>query len=465
MFKTQDFEYDDWVRYKEMFKIMDRMDSFIVASQIADLGFPKFTKEIPTAGVGLHPKTKDVLFYFNKEFFRTLPLEDLAFVFVHEMLHVAFEHYKRAVRINIIKENGEVDIARQKLHNIAADCIVNTWAKNLGFKNTTEEFNEKYMILPEKIGYPDFNSSTTVEDIYHWLCKQNEEQLKKIDEMMSMDVHVSWSDNSGPQMDDFEEKVAGAMREEFFKDAGKNVDKKAFLKKKQEHEAKKKEQASKFVSNYKPSTFGNQQVGELRHFKLLKDRVSTDILRKIHLKIKSSYDIRSKETWSRPPKKLITQWPKFILPYDWELDTKDKYKALLVLDSSGSITNDMIGQAVRFGRSFPLDKIEYIPISFDTMYYELNKKQFYDRTAYPDIPGRGGTDISCPERYIQEVYVKRHKKRPDLVIVITDGMGSHPVAINPRDQKTYLWVMTKNHDEQTVRNYCPGGMIYKTNIQ
>lgn len=457
------FTYDDWEKYERMFKKMDNIKSFIIASQIAGLGFPRFTNSIPTAAVALDPRTNDILFLFNREFFRKLSVDDLAFVFVHEVLHVAFQHIQRSIKLGI---DPQKDPAKFKLWNIAIDCIVNVWATELGFGPTDKIGIQP--VFPETIGYPNFTGSTTSEQIYSWLLTQNKDALEKIEQMQTMDSHEGWSETGqNPKMDDFAEGVAGALKEEFFKSGQKSLEKKAAedLKKKGEQARNKKDSSGGNVFvKHASQVAGTGAVGEPRHYQNLKDRVSPDVLRKIHRRIKSEIDTRPKETWARPPRKLMDIWPSILLPYEHELDDKCKYKALLVLDSSGSITDDMISQAVRYGRSFPLDKIDYTPISFDDAYYELNKKDFYDRNRYPTIPGRGGTDISMPERYINEVYLKKYKCRPDLVLIITDGYGSHPYAINPKHQDSYVWIMTKNHDEKTVKNYCPGGMIFKTNI-
>lgn len=460
--KYESLEYDDWMKYKAMFREMDSMETFIIAGQIGDLGFPMFTDSIPTAAVSLS-RTNDVIFMFNREFFRSLSPKDLAFVFIHEMLHVAFKHFERAIRLKVFNENGTADPIRAPLLNIAADCLVNTWGLNLGF-DVTDEFKEKYMVLPEKIGYTNFTSSTTVEDIYHWLCKQNEETIKALEQMASMDTHESWSNNKGPSMDSFEEKVVTAMKDEFFKAGGKNLDKKALEERKKQIDSNQKKSKSMFIENHKPLV-GNQPIGEPRHYRLIKERVSIDVLRKIHLKIKSCIDDRPKETWARPNKKLFSQYPEIIMPTEWDLDVKDKYATLASIDASGSITDEMISQIVRYCRSFPLDKMEYVPIAWDTNVYELNKKEFYDKNKYPVIPGRGGTDISCTEKYIQDVYVKRFKRRPDLVVILTDGMGSFDRPIAPQHQKNYVWILTKSHDENAIKTYCPGGLIFKTNIQ
>lgn len=447
-----DFEYEDWMKYKRIIRMIDNMDTFAIASQICELGIPSFTNEIPTASVGLD-REGNIQYLFNKKFYRELSDNDTASIFLHEVLHVAFEHIKRSIRIGIN------DPYRAKLWNFAVDCIVNTWVELLGFP-FSPELREK-IILPEKIKFPNFNSGTSSEDIYRFLLDQNKEDIEKLDQFMQLDSHEGWGQMDNPQMDSFSEKVAENLKDEFFKMGEKNADKKAA-------EELKKKSVSKNPSNNTfrehAKSYGKTSNGELRHYQNLKGRIQTDILRKIHKRIKSAHDPFPKVSWMRSPRKLASVYPGVIMPGEHELENNCRYSAVLAIDSSGSITDDMISQDVRIGRSFPLDKIDYVPIAFDTRYYELDKKEFYNKNKYPKIPGRGGTDLSCVEAYIQEVYMKKYRRRPDIILVMTDAFGSHPIAIDKKNQKDYVWILTKNHSEDTIKNYCPGGMIFKTNI-
>jgi predicted metal-dependent peptidase len=124
------------MKYKRVFRNMDSMKSFIIASNVAELGYPTFSEQIPTAAVGIHPTTGRVEYMFNKEFYRSLSDEGLAFVIVHEMLHIAFDHphrFKTILGKKHCDEFTEADQEKWKAFALAADCIVNTWCDHLGF--------------------------------------------------------------------------------------------------------------------------------------------------------------------------------------------------------------------------------------------------------------------------------------------------------------------------------------------
>lgn len=474
--EIQDFDYHAWEKYKKMIRLMDHIDSFMTASQVCELGYPKFNENIPTAEVRLNPHSNEIEFHFNPVWYFELSVPNLAFVFTHEMLHIAFQHIQRGMRHKITDPN------RWTLWNWAIDCIVNTWAELLGFGPDAEL--RKTMFTPDKIGYPNFNGYTTAEEIYAWLLNKKKDELDAIDQICkAIDSHGSFEDymkdsqkngTGNPKMDAFAEKVADAMKREFFKNGQKSLEEKHLDNLKKQSESKKPESSKNiFIQYNKPShSAGNNQSSEVRHYQNLKDRVSTDVLRLIHKKIKSARDIWPTETWMRRARKLAPITfnnlgrpnTHAILPTEVELDNKCKYEALVVLDCSGSITKEQIAQAVRYVRSFPYDSMNYTPIAFDTRVHELNKAEFYDRKNYPKIPGGGGTEISLPEWYVQNVYVKKHGKRPDIVIIITDGEGPHATAIHPKHQKDYVWVLTKRNRRDIVQTYCPGGLIYETNI-
>lgn len=501
----QNFDYDSYMKYLQMFRKMDTIRSFLIANKVSELGLPQFSEHIPTAGVGIHPVSKGIVFVFNKKFFDLLDVDSLAFVFVHEMLHPAFGHITRFNAL-IGKAPDEHSKPSEflehqykaKLWNIAADCIVNIWCEYLGFPATefvdillgsTDEKTGKFtatidpvtgkinsdkidektgqirrgLCFADRIGYPNFNGSTSADDIYHWLLRQNKEDMQKL--MDAMDDHSNWVVMDGPASDEFSEQVAGSMNPEFFSKAAKDMNSKEA--KEMEQKAKNaKAKSDSFLDNFNPKSYGKGTNSELRHYELLRGRAQNDVLQKIHRKIKSFHDTTSKETWTRPPKKLITQWPNILIPTDWNQEDKAKFHALLCIDSSGSITDGHISQFVRWARSFPMDKIEYEPMAFDDKPYTLVKSDFYNRDKYPAIPGRGGTNISLPEYYAQKVFQKRHKRRPDLIIVLTDGEGSTEYSIAPEHQSSYLWVMVHgaSHGKEIVRKYCPNGTIFDTNI-
>jgi len=93
--------------------------------------------------------TNAVYIKFDPVYLLTLTLEELLFVLVHEVLHVAFDHI-------ITPHEAGLD---PELHNIAADHYINLYLKSLG-----------YAVMDDCYCDPQYTGKSTME-IYHLLLK------------------------------------------------------------------------------------------------------------------------------------------------------------------------------------------------------------------------------------------------------------------------------------------------------
>jgi len=115
------------------------------------------TDEVDTAA------TDGITIYFNPRFAETLTLDELVFVFCHEVLHGIFQHGSRGKYWADLKVGPNNKPYSHRVHNIAADYIINAILK-LSHIGT----------MPKE-GLIDsrFNGDEAVEDVY---CRIYDEQ-------------------------------------------------------------------------------------------------------------------------------------------------------------------------------------------------------------------------------------------------------------------------------------------------
>ncbi len=124
--------------------------------------------------------------YFNHEFVDMLDIDELLFVFSHEILHLAYDHIGRRFDRN------------PRLHNVAADYVVNDALIEAGigkFPTTVEGLHD--------IKYRGWSSEEVYDDLLKNQEKMSEDQFNKaIDDMFGklLDAHLGTGD--GPGSDD-----------------------------------------------------------------------------------------------------------------------------------------------------------------------------------------------------------------------------------------------------------------------
>jgi predicted metal-dependent peptidase len=132
---------------------------------------------IPSAGVSIDKKTRRFLFIYNKDFIEKMELSDLAFICIHECLHLTSEHCTRT----------KLDKYDLQLSNIAQDMIINDAIHRNFVKGQISGFNNHFsislpegaLLIPEK-----YQGNKVFEELYEWL-KENPDQLPENFQMSS----------------------------------------------------------------------------------------------------------------------------------------------------------------------------------------------------------------------------------------------------------------------------------------
>jgi predicted metal-dependent peptidase len=111
---------------------------------------------------------------------------------------------------------------------------------------------------------------------------------------------------------------------------------------------------------------------------------------------------------------------------------KGRQDCLFFLDASGS-TWDMRDRFFALAQTLPSKHFNVELCSFDAEVYRLDIRR-------PEVIGGGGTSFSVLESWIQtQIQLGHRSKYPDVVIVLTDGLGD---VVRPAHPERWHWLLT-----------------------
>lgn len=429
------------------------------------LGKIHVSNQVSTAGVNVD-KEGNVFMLFNPKFAAEIMKKEhhtkiLEFVLMHEAMHVVLDHIKRRKH-------------RQPfIWNIACDAIVNTTVFNIfgdrfkAFPNpspttfTIKKIDEKGNIVPDLVTVPanshfvivkdrDINQHCVDEmnefievlvhpssvketiDTCYYLCAEElyEKLLKKCESLKAsglgtLDDHGGW-EKSEEDGEGEEKTSAQEMAEDQLKESMKEALTRSI---------KEDPGASGRMADKSPCGEFRELGINITPRKLPWDKMLRNF-------IASRIDEHIEEVWHNPNRKLRQFWPSVILPNEFEIEDKQKLLVLIAVDTSGSMTGELLKKVQNVLAAFPADKVDYTAISFDTDIYPIDT----DITKVTSFRGGGGTSF-------QDVADHAHKLplHPDCVIMITDGCDSTPKLLKPDN---WLWLLVPG-------GRSPGGKIGK----
>ena len=344
------------------------------------LEFKDATEWCPTAA------TDGKYFYYNRNFIDALDQEELVFLCGHEVEHCVYDHFGR---------RGD---KQPLLWNIANDYVVNMdlVEGNVGKKIQLVDicFDYKYQ-------------RWTSEEVYEDLYKQAEEEGRIID-MSTLDVHLDMDD-----ADDDKGAGGNVPGDDADQEGDANDGKKGPVKYTAEEKRNIKEQfKNATIQAAKAAGAGNLPSGVKRLVdSLIQPQLSWRELlpQEIQSVIKSDYNFNT------PSRKGIDQgiW----MP---GLDREDTIDIAMGIDTSGSMTNDMMIDILSETKGV-MDQYSDFRIHlfcFDTevhnpqVFTEHNMDEFLDY----EPAGGGGTDFECCWNYFKEEGIV-----PKKFVMFTDG--------------------------------------------
>lgn len=396
----------DEERLKKQHIILMRHPETAQFGSVMMMGESSIEDGIPTAYTdGLNKK-------YGREFMAGLTDEEVRGLATHENLHVGLMHIPRH------KDLMEED---RTLANVAMDIVVN---------NIIDNFNDKTLCkLPKGAILDHAFDGWAVRDIYNELKKQNPQRGQSR-------TQPDGSGQSRTQPD-------GSGEGETININGKQVT----LQDMDEHDiagAPKTEQEAKELE---------ERVGRaLREGGILAGRLGAKVPREVTASLDKPIDwkeemrdfvssaVRGRDelTWRKFNRNLLAN--NILAP---SAETETVTEVIYGFDTSGSITQDMIGKAA-FQLQLICDMVR--PTTVRVLWWdtEVHGEQVFDGDS-PNIKdilkplGGGGTRVSCVAEYIAK---KNYK--PDCIVIFTDGYVEDKVQWVTGIET--LWLVTENRN-------------------
>jgi predicted metal-dependent peptidase len=377
---------------------------------VLEIGNVQFTSSIRTAAIrsvlsANRDKVLDFTFLFNPDWFKTLTVGQAAFVTAHEALHVYLDHPTRLTKFT-----------DRHLADLAADYVINDI---LIHRTTLNEHPEEGCF-----GEKDFGFSTedmSVEQVYELLQSRMPTSSSTLDEHDKFEVTVDPNaDGSGSNGNvDSDDSI----NTDAIDDGESVIDVQTEIKELVGDE-------EKFEA--KTSRGGGRSSFGVASENFQAQKVSIQLTKEFD-KFLDRNRIVDTEVWTTPPRKLMSIWPKVILP-SFQLRPNEKKDICIALDVSGSVQKDEINLFAALIQRIPYDQWNPLVITFNTVVTALTKEQV--KTGKFDIGG--GTTFQC----IQEYLVKL-RSYPSSIWCLTDGEGGS-MDVPKQYQSRWIWVMVRN---------------------
>lgn len=302
-------------------------------------------------------------FYYNREFIKSLTLDELVFLYGHEILHVILDHIFR---------RGDRDKA---YWGMACDYIANFILKesNIGQMPKGGLYNENY------------SDAFSAEELYA-LLERNAVKIKQ-----PLDVHLETNDDkSGDPTDGTAMPVLDPSEIEEIREMVRTA-------------------LAQAAHNTDPGDIPagiNRLLDRLRKPKINWRQMLVSMLRST-IKFDYTYRRVSRRSWSSG----------LILPGQ---DVTEKADVVCAIDASGSITDEMIRVFLSEVAGIMSSFMDYsvMILSFDVKVHHVEiftPKNAREIQNYK-IMGGGGTRPSCVWTYMKE-----HKIKPHKIVMFTDG--------------------------------------------
>lgn len=337
---------------------------------------------------------------WDPEFISRISLEEAEFVMMHEVLHCALKHCMRGKTLN------------QQIFNIACDIVVNSSIMHsIGVRQFQVDGIEVMHLAPDgREGY-----HYTAKQVYDMLLvgieKAEKEQKKS---MQQAGLHKPKDGESG-QIDNHDIWDTVDTEDAYLENQWKENLQEA---------VRKSKNAGMYISSVR------ELVDEYAHRAKIDWRsVLHDFIRVVHEKYDftfSPYDRRFTES-------------DFMLPAFHEIDTEKVSNLWFAVDTSGSISNEMLGLVLAEIRAAvqQLENISGRISFFDTAVSEPLEFDGEIKFADTKIKGGGGTSFAAVFEYMQN---HMSDNLPAAVILLTDGYCTFP-AQKAAMEVPVLWII------------------------
>lgn len=369
----------------------------------------EFTEHIPTAAVSFDKAGKCLKLSINPKFWEAKTYTQQLFIICHEFLHGYYKHGNKVK--NLIKE-GRSDL--MQIANVAMDlCVNRNLTTSFGFDRTEIDPENMFCWIDTVFKDRPENPDRYFEYYYN-LIKDNAKVVKiatgKSGGNNLVDDHSGLGEMEDDEIDGILKEIAGKAHPEEIK---------RFLAGVNESEEDKK---SKKAGNQSGS-----QILKVRANHKIKRRWE-GVIKRWTQKAAGDGDF---DQWGRSNRRMTFLGGDLLLPSENQTYYKDfeRIDILMALDSSGSCSH----LAQRFfdvSNSIDRNKFNITTICFDTNYYLVERDE---------LKGFEGTDIQAVQNFITNELIKKNKKEPSAIFVVTDGYGiGKPKCTHPENWKFFL---------------------------
>lgn len=398
--------------------------------------------------------TTDKMVY-NYEFINNCKFDEMVFIMLHEIAHIALMHVAR-------RENRDA-----LLWNVACDFYVNAvLAKefNLKFPNDSTNINGITIRMPADVLYCstiDIDEDCA-EDMYDKLmqqAKQNGYMQAKGTGSGTGGTFKFTMEGSGEGNGNGNGNGLGSgyygynqnvVQNSYKKvDINIKVDDARDLIDKGEDQSEKMQKSNKIVADAAvrvdmSSTGIGSEPGLMEALarKLLNSEINWKRLLKKYLIAATSRD----SSFNRPDKRMYYQ--NAIYPGSIAEDSDEIHGIKVCIDTSGSISDEDLGNFM--GQVWQLCKT--YKVKAELIYWDASIESTGEFTGYKEfervnVYGRGGTNPTVVFDYLDS---KKCKVKPIVTLMFTDGYFGDEYN-KPKYRKKFkdtLWIMTKDHNKQ-----------------
>ena len=364
----------------------------------------EYTEKIENNKIDTMGVSANKIFY-NKEFVEKLHYDELLFVNLHELCHIALKHVLR-------RGNRQPQV-----WNIVNDLYVNA------LLNREIEYNSAYnkvklpssALFSQKVNIDNDSS----EELYDMFIKQYEEQKDNKSEYLVFDIRGDKITVSKNYKYDLTEGIDECDADNQSELTEANIDR--ILR-----------EAAVRCKLYGNNSSSLEEVVN----KLLKSRLDWKKVVRKHL-----VDIKSKDiTFNKPDKRMYYQ--KAIYPGN-EGIKKGLENIYIAIDTSGSISKEQLSTFYyQIKKLLDSYNVGATIIQFDTEIRKIDKlnKAF---NADIDIHGRGGTVLEPLFEYLSKI---KSLYKPKLLVIFTDGYFDYESLYKYKKQfnKNTVWIMMKD---------------------
>lgn len=364
--------------------------------------------------------------FFDPDFIAGLTEDEQLFIVAHELMHVKFRHMDR-----IVDKNGQ----RRDPHlwNIATDAIINANLERDGFT-----IRKGYINMPEALKY-------TAEEFYDKLLSEQKTNPQKFSNMQSSDDHTLWgeakedSEQQGEQSGDFKPNFdknpsqntpqntpQNSKPQDDYQEQEEFDEREEFNKNRQERRQRAQEDLGKLRSET-GAGMGDFR-GNLGEIGEEKPVVDWRLLLRREIE-------RAEVVWSQ--RKAIAE-NNYAYRLDEE-DVEDEAETEVMIDVSGSVTDDLVRSFLR--QLKPIVRESKLKIGFfgneaTKEFQEIKTERDIDKVKIRDV-GRGTNMDSAVRAFSSKKEVNK--------IVFTDGYPGIEPKSDLKDVNV-LWLVYENRN-------------------